>query len=553
MKLKRNKWFTGTMAVLCAVAMLVVGTLALQGAMQLKNDFSGTVYGEPIIVEEFDPANPFAGKEVGVKNEGSAPAYARLNLSEFQEFSRYAALNKAPTGGVYTWVLHTPGANMTDCGHSQAGAAFHTGFDWTFSANTIPASTYNGTQKNVWIYDVDGWAYWSEPIDPDQTTGLFLTKVGTSYNNKDFYYSIDVGLEWADIDSLPSWVGDGTAANPGSITDPDIKDLFDGFIKKASNPDNFYEYRVTGIASSYTAGDTVSTPTVEYRAKGSQDAWVAATGISVSPTTIAANTTEVVVSFTTAKGTGTYTQPVSVDGSGPAPINPNNPLYDYRVTSIKSDYAVGDYVASNDLRVQYKLKVAGSWTNDTSATIVAVTPVSALTAGANNRTVTFTIGGNPYSQTLSLTVSSSQPSGVIGPMGNGKYYQQVAGENARVYQVVQQNGTGTGEYIYDTNGAIPANGASASTAGFQNVVHYTGPNIVFAATAFDPERIVTAKYFVVHSVAVYIPIYNSGVNYFHSVNGGTDGVLGGAVDIPAGVLPGDRTVPAEQQDNWMTR
>ena len=552
--MKKNKLFTGIMAVLCMAAMLVVGTLALQGVDNERNDFAGTQSGVPVIDENFDPD---AGvKEVWVDNKGNVPVYARLNLREFQEFSKYAAVNQRPTGGTYDWILHTPdGTDLVDCDHSQAGAEFHDGFVWTFSTNTIHESAYTN-QTNVWIYDNDGWAYWSEPILPGEKTQFFLTGVDSQYSNKDYYYAIDVGLEYVDVTDLGYWTGDTlwSAGNQTPIVDDDIRDLFKALLAAAQTADNFYEYQITGLKSTYADGETVGIPTVKYREKGSSDAWVEATGVTVNPTTVSLTTTQIVASFSTAKGNGTATQPITVTGAPVDPINPNNPLYDYQVVSTKTDYEVGDTVALSDLKVQYKLKTASTWADDSNASVTGISPITALTLGTNNRTVLFDISGTTYNKAITITAAApSQPSGVIGPMSDGKYYKQVAGENAHLYEETQQNGTGTGVFVYDVNDEIPTNGASAAVATFLPVVRYTASTIVIPATETDPTITISTTYFHKHTNSIHVPIYLAGANYQQVFHWGTDGALGGNNETGAVILSGQRKIPAPQQDNWQVR
>ena len=553
--MKKNKTFTTIMAGVCAATMLVVGTLALQGADRLRNDFSGTSDGVPVIDENFDP--DVGIKEVWVDNKGNAPAYVRLKLSEYQEFTKAAALSQSPSGA-YDWILHLPtgtdGVDLLDCDHSQHGADFHTGFEWTF-ANTIPASAYNGTQTNVWIYDIDGWAYWSEPLPAQGKTAFFLTNVDTTYTDTDYYYAIDVGLEYVDVADLGYWTGDTpwTAGNQAPIVDDDIRDLFKALLAAAQTADNFYEYQITGLKSTYADGETVGIPTVKYREKGSSDAWVEATGVTVNPTTVTPTTTKIVASFTTAKGTGTAAQNITVT-TPTAPINPNNPLYDYQVVNTKTDYEVGDTVALSDLKVQYKLKTGSTWADDTNASVTGISPTTALVLGANNRTVLFEISGATYNKSLTINAApESQPAGVIGPMSNGSYYKQVAGENAHLYEVVQQNGTGTGVFIYDVNDEIPNNDDDADVATFLPVVRYTASTIVIPATETDPTLTIATTYFHKHTNSIHVPIYPGGANYMQVFHWGTDGALGGNNETGAVILSGQRKIPAPQQDNWQVR
>ena len=55
-----------------------------------------------------------------------------------------------------------------------------------------------------WVYDEDGWAYWSAPIDPDSATGLLLSGISrtTKIINQDWYYAINVVAQFITGDDM---------------------------------------------------------------------------------------------------------------------------------------------------------------------------------------------------------------------------------------------------------------------------------------------------------------------------------------------------------------
>lgn len=51
-----------------------------------------------------------------------------------------------------------------------------------------------------WVYDVDGWAYWAEPIEPQTATGLLLNEVITHNELDDsWFYEVEAVAEYATI------------------------------------------------------------------------------------------------------------------------------------------------------------------------------------------------------------------------------------------------------------------------------------------------------------------------------------------------------------------
>lgn len=65
-------------------------------------------------------------------------------------------------------------------------------------------------QGNFWVYDVDGWAYWANPIDPQSATGLVLDGISRTdaIINEDWYYGINVVAQFITGDDIG--YGEGT-------------------------------------------------------------------------------------------------------------------------------------------------------------------------------------------------------------------------------------------------------------------------------------------------------------------------------------------------------
>ncbi|MBM6897886.1 hypothetical protein H9X86_11080 [Pseudoflavonifractor capillosus] len=71
-----------------------------------------------------------------------------------------------------------------------------------------------------WVYDVDGWAYWAQPIEPGETTGLLLNGIKPQNVPDDtYYYAIHVtgqfatAGDWGDIDLESGFYEDGMTAD----------------------------------------------------------------------------------------------------------------------------------------------------------------------------------------------------------------------------------------------------------------------------------------------------------------------------------------------------
>ncbi len=85
----------------------------------------------------------------------------------------------------------------------------------TLTASVITMATYNDypdtsaeegvtTKENFigWVYDTDGWAYWSQPIKPGTATGLLLDKVSTKDKADEWYYGINVEAQFITANDL---------------------------------------------------------------------------------------------------------------------------------------------------------------------------------------------------------------------------------------------------------------------------------------------------------------------------------------------------------------
>ena len=233
-------------AAVAAVALLATGTFAFQQTITKTNEFIGQKEGVTLH-DDFDPGTGL--KDVYVENQGSGKVYVRVKLDETMDITNNQKVSD--------WRTHTPGEAAEDCGHSNAaGAKFHNYFTWTMGGSKwyMPTSgsspivqdikEYNaGTpgakqtpnaqittaadflamsetaQKTFvgWIYDTDGYAYWSQPVLPGEATGLLLHRVDTasSLKYKNYYYAINVIVEVVNRADVPMWT-DGDASVDGS-------------------------------------------------------------------------------------------------------------------------------------------------------------------------------------------------------------------------------------------------------------------------------------------------------------------------------------------------
>lgn len=262
--MKKKKMLAGLVAAACATSLLVAGTLTWFSASGALNEFMGTEKPKNPSGNLHDDFNSATGdKNVYVENTGDTEIFVRLSLGEYLQIGDATK----PTNPNYT--IHKPtNSSLVDCENEQDGNKFHgdSYFNWTLGNTAADNVTYipaydktkaeagdeayyselkdkvfktdtpnpeNGTalptaevismtdynkktdaQKEAfagWIYDHDGYVYWSQPLAPGAATGLLLNNVTMpDPDTLTYWYGIDVKMEVVDIKDLPMWTNAGT-------------------------------------------------------------------------------------------------------------------------------------------------------------------------------------------------------------------------------------------------------------------------------------------------------------------------------------------------------
>ena len=112
----------------------------------------------------------------------------------------------------------------------------------TLAASVITMATYNKKSAAEkadfigWVYDTDGWAYWSQAIEPGTATGLLLDKVENATRSgkqitpkKSSFYAINVIGEFVTADDIGSAEkGNGFYSNGSTLPSSDALALLSG-------------------------------------------------------------------------------------------------------------------------------------------------------------------------------------------------------------------------------------------------------------------------------------------------------------------------------------
>ncbi|MDR1638073.1 MAG: hypothetical protein LBC41_03570 [Clostridiales bacterium] len=254
------------------ICISVTGTFTWTQFISQSNEFIGTaaITGDIILHDDFDPST--GQKEIYVETSAlSKKVYVRVLLAEYMDLltnSKPSDLDSPDKRlDYYKNHFHAGMLNAEDCGQANDdGQLFHDYFNWNLGGSkfyytatsgnaldidTDPASQvfgdttryteesqyvkstpdaeilsldeYNSRtdeDKNntaAWVYDNDGYAYWSQPLGAPvagtaigPVTGLLLNKVSTSPDlaDTDYYYVINIRVEAVDSKDLPMWTED---------------------------------------------------------------------------------------------------------------------------------------------------------------------------------------------------------------------------------------------------------------------------------------------------------------------------------------------------------
>jgi hypothetical protein len=339
--MKPNKLLTGAVSIVCAGAMLVAGAFAIQGNNNVVNQFFSNPTPpdipnpfEPIIVEDFDPLT--GKKEVKVSNTSDTIFYARLDLYEFMLTGAATPATQPAAGTAHSYEKHMPALNSLFDGTHSGSPDFHDYFKLVFGADVITQQEFNNMRSNsdpvegVWIYSsTDGYAYWSDPIQPGDSTELFLTKVDLTDAPEKYYYALDVRMEYVDKDDLWLWATTN-ARNPGdqaAALHSGVRAHFADWIAADPEVVPTHLIRVEGLKDSHlwNVGDTVAPTKVEialnpHPAAASTAVYTTVTNYTVTPTVIAADTKYISIIVPTPNGNIGWYLPLGSNTSGPGQV-----------------------------------------------------------------------------------------------------------------------------------------------------------------------------------------------------------------------------------------
>jgi len=322
-----------------ALAILATGTFAWQKIIKATNEFTGNKK-HVTVHDDFDQDEGL--KDVYVENSGKSTMYVRVKLEEAMNLT-----SDTWRPGANDWVKHTHGATPEDCGHLSIhdGKPFHDYFKWTMGGQKFympsdgtkdvdhDTKIYNGTEPGVkqtpnakfttvadflamsaqdqqafygWIYDTDGYAYWSQPLKQGDVSGLLLHGVESlpTLKDLDYYYAIDVTVEVVDYRDIPMWTQgvpsvDNSGAKHQEAT-PDGKKVIQTIVGNAAAPGQS-SISLSNYQRTVKVGATAKPPTVSILPPGTPNSPLIWTSSDDKIATVAADGVVTGVSVGTAK------------------------------------------------------------------------------------------------------------------------------------------------------------------------------------------------------------------------------------------------------------
>lgn len=111
---------------------------------------------------------------------------------------------------------------------------------------------------DFWVWDTDGWAYWAQPIESGETTGLLLDQIVHSNPPSDsWYYGINVVGQFVTADDIGFLNGSGFYdAEAGSVPTAAAEVLLEK-ITGTDIPNTTVTVTAAGDAETVTAGNTL--------------------------------------------------------------------------------------------------------------------------------------------------------------------------------------------------------------------------------------------------------------------------------------------------------
>ena len=249
-----------------------------------------------------------------------------------------------------------------------------------------------------WVYDTDGWAYWSQPIAPKTATGLLLDKIEMKTEATpvdEWYYAINAVAQFITANDLGSTEGEGTgffSQSDGKVPTDEALALLQGIgvnvgtltVTAGDGTEN-----IAGTAMTMTTGSTTSVAAAFSNAvEGATWQWESDNADVAS---VAADTNDPSQATVTAASSGSGT--ATITASYVTPAGTVIRTASFKVTIPPQDISVGDKVTLDG--VTYTAMRAQTVTGKAAGEAEA-SEHSAILLLADTSVDTMVFGGSTY-------------------------------------------------------------------------------------------------------------------------------------------------------------
>lgn len=237
MQTNSSKKRTAVVATAVAAALMLTGTFAWTLATDdtVLNEFEKTAEGtwNAEIEEDFDPADPWADKNVRVVNTADNPIIVRVRFEEFFDLTYRNGTNYSDTANGES-IFQVPSTSTLTGLDADSSTDLDNAVTLTFADGVVTMADYTGMDEAAkadvkWVIDTDGWCYYTTAISADEKSTDLLDLVtfnkdvfDTMYDAPyDLNYYINVRLQAmsSDLSSFGSTTDVNQWTNEGSSND----------------------------------------------------------------------------------------------------------------------------------------------------------------------------------------------------------------------------------------------------------------------------------------------------------------------------------------------
>ena len=185
----------------------------------------------------FDKNKDSLDADINGTYEGVVPG----DIVHYDDYEAYDADSKETASEFYDWdsdTVHEDGVKIAydnggvkaydeempidDADVTEKASQLHEAKPITKTATVITMeqwiNDYGSQPGDYWVYDTDGWAYWANPINPGETTGMLLDGINMhKVPDDNWYYGINVVGQFATEGDFSAFKMDGQTITDNAL------------------------------------------------------------------------------------------------------------------------------------------------------------------------------------------------------------------------------------------------------------------------------------------------------------------------------------------------